>query len=132
MERIYDLFRRNLFLLFLLVLLGSFLSNLDKPAIGTYGVNKTVNWAYSYDLAMVNSMTVFVLNAIFIVAYFILFLSKRSTNLYLSIAQFVVFIIVVCFENSPNVIFALNFISLFIFVTNVTLTLSKRKCQTRS
>ena len=108
-----------LFLLIFLFGLGFILSYLfgDEQS---YGVNKTVGWAYDISNQVHYSALIFTFSQIlFIIGYLILFLLRRKTHYYLSIAHFEIIILtLVFFENFITTII-LSAISLFIFSINI-------------
>ncbi len=110
------------YLFFLLILLfgfGFILAYLFEYE-QSYGINKTVGWAYDISNQIFFTSLIFTLSQIlFIIGYLIIFLIRRKTNYYLSIAHFEIIILTLVFlENFiVNAIFSL--LSIALFFTNV-------------
>ena len=82
----------------------------------SYGINKTVGWAYNISNQVFYTALIFTLSQIlFILGYLIIFLLRRKTNYYISIAHFEIIILtLVFFENFiVNTIFSVLSITLF-------------------
>jgi hypothetical protein len=131
MNKIAEIFETKLFLTFLLLLFVVVFGKPGEQAIGTIGINRTVNWAW--DLTLPNLFITISVTIIFILAYLILFLFKKRTNKVLSITQFGLFAIVSLLYEllSAELIFTLNFISIIVFFANLIWSL-RNKSQTRS
>lgn len=110
------------YLFFLLILLfgfGFILAYLFEYE-QSYGINKTVGWAYDISNQIFFTSLIFTLSRIlFIIGYLIIFLIRRKTNYYLSIAHFEIIILTLVFlENFiANAIFSV--LSITLFFTNV-------------
>lgn len=111
------------YLFFLLIFLfgfGFILAYLFGDDEQLYGINKTVGWAYNITNQVFYTVLIFTFSQIlFIIGYLIIFLLRRKTNYYLSIAHFEIIILsLVFFENFVvNMIFCL--LSIFLFFTNL-------------
>lgn len=80
--------------------LGYFFGNVE-----TYGVSKTVGWAYNISNNVVLTSIIFFCSKIlFILTYFILFLLKRKTNYYVSLAHFELIILTLYLMSSENLL----------------------------
>lgn len=100
--------------------------------VGTYGINKTVGWAYDIpdlQVIIVGFLTFSCL--LFLVGYGILFFSGIKTNLNLSIIHFIVFYttyIPIIFLNKNKVFgFILALLSFIIFIVNIIWAFKNRK-----
>ena len=86
----------------------------------SYGINKTVGWAYDFSNQGFYTALIFTISQIlFIIGYLIIFLLRRKTNYYISIAHFEIIILTLFFfENFiANMIF--SSISVLLFFVNV-------------
>jgi hypothetical protein len=86
----------------------------------SYGVNKTVGWAYDISNQVFYTALIFTFSQIlFIIGYLIVFLLRRKTNYYLSITHFEIIILTLLFyENfKVNTVFCL--VSIILFFMNV-------------
>lgn len=110
-----------LFLLLIsLFAFGFILGNLfgDVP---TYGVNKTVGWAYTLDKKFFSSVIFFISQIVFIIGYFIIFLLKRNTQYYLSLIHFelvILTLILMSYENH-NLTLVACVLSIILFSINI-------------
>jgi hypothetical protein len=86
----------------------------------SYGINKTVGWAYDITNKVFYTALIFTFSQIlFLTGYLITFLLRRKTNYYLSIAHFEIIILTLIFYE--NFIFNMLFcvVSIVIFFINV-------------
>lgn len=86
----------------------------------SYGINKTVGWAYDISNQVFYTALIFTFSQIlFIIGYLIVFLLRRKTNYYLSITHFEIIILTLLFyENfKVNTVFCL--VSIILFFMNV-------------
>ena len=126
------LFERKLFVLFILVQTIHLVINIGKPNIGTWGINKTVGWAY--DLTMPNLIITWTISLLFTLTYFALSIFKKKTNSIISIVHIITYgIILLTYKFlDEGIIFFLNFLSIIIFLVNVAWTLVCKKNKTSS
>jgi len=86
----------------------------------TYGINKTVGWAYDISNQVFYTALIFTFSQIlFIIGYLILFLLRRKTNYFLSIAHFEIIILTLVFTENLIAITILSAISLLLFLINI-------------
>jgi len=86
----------------------------------SYGINKTVGWAYDISNQFIYIALIYTFSQIlFIIGYLIIFLLQRKTSYYLSIAHFEIIILtLVFFENFiVNMIFCI--LSIVLFFINI-------------
>lgn len=98
-------------------ILGYFFGNVEN-----YGVSKTVGWAYNISNNVVLTSIIFFCSQIlFILTYFILFLLKRKTNYYVSLAHFEIIIVTLYLMSSEKFTAALiiSLISLIALFVNI-------------
>ncbi|CAD0007120.1 hypothetical protein FLACHUCJ7_03184 [Flavobacterium chungangense] len=85
----------------------------------SYGINKTVGWAYDISNQVFFTSLIFTLSQIlFIIGYLILFLIRRKTNYYLSIAHFEIIILTLVFSENFIVNAIFSVLSMILFFTN--------------
>jgi len=87
-----------------------------------YGINKTVGWAYDISNQIIYTALIFTFSQIlFIIGYLIIFLLRRKTNYYLSIAHFEIIILSLAFMFFENFIVDMIFcvLSIIIFFINI-------------
>ena len=122
-----EIFERKLFVLFILVLTVILVINIGKPTVETWGINKTVGWAY--DLTVPNLMITCVISLLFTLTYFTLSIFKKKTNRIISVVHIVAFSFILLAYKflDEGTIFFLNSISIIIFLVNVTWTLVSKK-----
>jgi len=110
------------YLFFLLILLfgfGFILAYLFEYE-QSYGINKTVGWAYDISNQIFFTSLIFTLSQIlFIIGYLIIFLIRRKTNYYLSIAHFEIIILTLVFLENFIVNAIFSVLSITLFFTNV-------------
>lgn len=129
------LFTKYLFFVFLFPILALiifyFLS--AKDVIGTYGVNRTINFGgIDIDGILRNPIynsSIFVLTyPIYLLSYFIIFLIGRFTDFLYSIIHFIVFILnYILLSNNPEnrILIPLTIIGFIIFILNIFKTTKK-------
>ncbi|MBS7255233.1 hypothetical protein [Flavobacterium branchiicola] len=83
----------------------------------SYGINKTVGWAYSINNQVLISLIFSFSQIIFILGYLIIFLLKRKTSFYISLAHFELIIITLALMSFENFIASLvtSVLSLLLF-----------------
>jgi hypothetical protein len=85
-----------------------------------YGINKTVGWAYDITNQVFYTALIFTFSQIlFIIGYLILFLLRRKTNYYLSIAHFEIIILTLLFYENFTVNTIFSALSITLFFANV-------------
>ena len=86
----------------------------------SYGINKTVGWAYDITNKVFYTALIFTFSQIlFIIGYLILFLLRRKTNYYLSIAHFEIIILTLLFYENFTVNTIFSVLSITLFFANV-------------
>jgi len=122
-------FTKYLFFVFLLPILivtvFYFLS--AKDAIGTYGVNRTINFGgIDIDGILRNPIynsSVFILTyPIYLLSYFIIFLIRRFTDFLYSIIHFIIFILnYILLSNNPEniILIPLTIFGFIVFILNI-------------
>lgn len=86
----------------------------------SYEINKTVGWAYDISNPVFYTALIFTFSQIFfIIGYFIIFLLRRKTNYYLSIAHFEINIFTLLFFESFIVNMIFYVLSIVLFFTNI-------------
>ncbi len=91
----------------------------------SFGINKTVGWAYDFsNQVFYNAILLPISLKLFVIGYFVIFIIRRKTNLYLSIFHFGVIIIsiissIIGYYSVGN---TLCLLSLFIFFFNIIKT----------
>ena len=107
-------------LLILLFALGFLLGYLFSDE-QFYTVNKTVGWAYNFSKEILLTAFITCSQILFIIGYFIIYLLKRKTNYYISLAHFEIIIIAfysISFENfTVSAIFGV--LSIILFLINI-------------
>lgn len=126
MKIISHLFTKKLFLVLLspiLLLLIYFLFN--QNTVETWGVNKTVGWAWDItDFIFIY----FPLYLLFLISYGILFAFKIKTHLTISIIHILLIAIpILTFSNYNYVTFYSIVLSVAVFITNIIISLKNRK-----
>lgn len=115
------LFTRYMFLLLIsLFLLGYLLAYLfgDEQF---YSMNKTVGWAFTVSNEILLNVFLAISQILFIFGYLIIFLLKRKTNYYISLAHFELIILAfysISFDNF-NVSLILGTLSIILFLINI-------------
>ena len=107
--------------LFLLLLIFWILS-LQIGETSTYGVSKTVGWAYNVnDLQFVNAVVFPLSQILFLFGYLVIMTFRRKTNFYLSLSHFL--LIFLSFLTTSQEYFILGFVcclaSLVLFFINL-------------
>jgi hypothetical protein len=108
-------------------LLGTFFAIVQHIETQTWGINKTVGWAW--DLTPIGWL-VFILSSIaFFFFYLILILLKSKPNKTLSIIQVILIIIVGSLhkELGDGIIFLLNLLVGIIFLINIIVTITRKR-----
>lgn len=86
-----------------------------------YTVNKTVGWAYNLSKEILLTAFITCSQILFIIGYFIIYLLKRKTNYYISIAHFEIILLTlytITFQNfTVTVVFCL--LSVVLFFVNI-------------
>ncbi len=104
-----------------------FLLFINKRAVGTYGVNRTINFS-GIDIDAVlrnpiyNSSAFIFTYPIYILSYFIIFLIRRFTEFIYSILSFSILIInyiLLCINPENRILIPLTIIGLIIFILNI-------------
>lgn len=107
-------------LLILLFALGFLLAYLFSDE-QFYTINKTVGWAYNFSKEIILTAFITYSQICFIIGYFILYLLKRKTNYYISIAHFEIILLTlysITFQNfTVTVVFCL--LSVVLFFVNI-------------
>lgn len=129
------LFTKYLFFVFLfpilLLIVFYFLS--AKGAIGTYGVNRTINFR-GIDIDAIlrnpiyNSSFFIFTYPLYFLSYFIIFIIRRFTDLFYSTLHFIIFILnYILLSNNPEnrILIPLTFIGFAFFILNIFKTTKK-------
>jgi hypothetical protein len=129
------LFTKYLFFVFLFPILALiifyFLS--AKDVIGTYGVNRTINFGGS-DIDAILSNPIYTISffyssyAIYLLGYFIVFLAQRSTNLFYSLINLILFgtnYFLLVIDTVSKILIPLSVIGIIIFIFNIFKTTKK-------
>ena len=90
--------------------------------IKTFGVNKTVGWAYDISNETIFTAILFTCSQIlFIIGYLVLFLLRRKTNYLISIAHFELIILSLALLSYENfkINIVLSVVSLILFFVNI-------------
>jgi hypothetical protein len=86
----------------------------------SYGINKTVGWAYDISNQVFYTALIFTFSQIlFIIGYLIIFLLRRKTDYYLSIAHFEIIILTLIFSENFIVNMIFSVLSMSLFFTNL-------------
>ena len=128
-------FTKYLFLAFLtpLLLLTIFYLLSTKGIIGTYGVNKTINFG-GIDIdgmlrnPIYNSSFFIFTYPIYLVSYFIIFIIRRFTDLFYSVIHFILFNLnCILLSNNPEnrILIPLTMIGFMFFILNIFKTTKK-------
>jgi len=114
-------FTNYLFLLLLSLFALGFSLGFLFGAEQSYGINKTVGWAYSIQNEALLALIFYLSQIIFIIGYSILFLLNRKTNYYLSIAHFELIIVTLALVTFENLIVTAVFcsVSIILFFINI-------------
>ena len=114
-------FTNYLFLLLLSLFALGFSLGFLFGAEQSYGINKTVGWAYSIQNEALLALIFYLSQITFIIGYFILFLLNRKTNYYLSIAHFELIIVTLALATFENLIVTAVFcsVSIILFFINI-------------
>ena len=117
-----DIFRKHMFSLVLILILLTTLGNNIIGDSNTYGVNKTVGWAYDISNLRFWVATIFPLSkGLYLLGYFVIFILSRKTVFLYSIIHFILIIASVIFASleflSTSLI--LCFISIILFGFNI-------------
>jgi hypothetical protein len=117
-----DIFRKHMFSLILIFLILATLWNNIIGVNNTYGVNKTVGWAYDISNLGFWFATIFpLLNLLFLLGYLLIFILNRKTIFLSSILHYFLIIasvILVFLEFLPTSLI-LCFISIILFGFNI-------------
>lgn len=114
------IFTKHLFFLLILLFGFGFILAYLFGDEQSYGINKTVGWAYDISNQIFYTALIFTFSQIlFIIGYLILFLLRLKTNYYLSIAHFEIIILTLLFYENfiVNTVFCL--VSIILFLINV-------------
>jgi hypothetical protein len=87
-----------------------------------YTVSKTVGWAYDISDQAIFAAFIFAFSQIlFIIGYFLIFVSRRKTNYYFSIAHFEIIILTLALMSFENFMVNMIFLglSIVLFLINV-------------
>lgn len=86
----------------------------------SYEINKTVGWAYDISNQVFYTALIFTFSQIlFIIGYLIIFLRRRKTNYYLSIAHFEIIILTLVFFENFIVDLIFCVLSIIVFFINI-------------
>ncbi len=88
----------------------------------SYGINKTVGWAYDFSNQVFYTALIFTFSQIlFIIGYLIIFLFRRKTNFCFSIAHFEIIILTLALLSFENFMVHMLFcgLSLILFFINI-------------
>lgn len=88
----------------------------------SYGINKTVGWAYDISNQVFYTALIFTFSQIlFIIGYLIIFLLRRKTNYYFSITHFEIIILTLALMHFENFMVNMLFcgLSLILFFINI-------------
>lgn len=129
------IFTKYLFLVFLfpILLLIVFYFSSSKGAIGTYGVNRTINFG-GIDIDEIlrnpiyNSSFLIFTYPIYLLTYFIIFLTRKCTDFLYSIIHFILFIFnYILLSNNPEnrILIPLTIFCFAIFIFNIFKTTKK-------
>lgn len=129
------LFTKYLFFVFAfpILLLIALYSFSTENAIGTYGVNRTINFR-GIDIngilknPIYNSSFLIFTYPIYLVGYFIIFIIRRFTDLFYSILHFIIFILnyILLSSNPENrILIPLAIIGFIFFILNIFKTTKK-------
>ncbi len=126
MKKVFTKYLFGVFLIPVFILIV-FYCLYDKAAIGTYGVNRTINFRGIDINAIVknpiyNSSAFIITYLIYIIGYLIVFLIRRFTNFFYSILNFTIVILnyIVLSNNSANrILLPLTILGLIIFIFNI-------------
>jgi len=115
------LFTKYMFLLLILLFALGFLLAYLFSDEQFYTINKTVGWAYNFSKEIILTAFITCSQICFIIGYFILYLLKRKTNYYISIAHFEIILLKlysITFQNfTVTVVFCL--LSVVLFFVNI-------------
>jgi hypothetical protein len=98
--------------------------------IGTWGLNKTVGWAW--DLSSLGFLFNLLLLVVFLISYLILLLFKIRFNKTLGFIQIAIILFIGFtspFQQFPNFNAALNVISVLLLIINIFLSIAKKRKQ---
>lgn len=119
-------FEKGMFLIFIMTffIAGSF------NGIETSGVNKTVGWTFDQsNQLIINGYIIFGSWLVFVFGYTIVALTKRKTNLIISIAHYILFVLTfiigIISNFSRNEVLLITIISIFMFASNMYNTFKK-------
>jgi len=115
------LFTKYMFLLLILLFTLGFLLAYLFSDEQFYTIKKTVGWAYNFSKEIVLTAFITCSQISFIIGYFIIYLLKRKTNYYISIAHFEIILLTLYFITFQNftvtVVFCL--LSMVLFFVNI-------------
>ena len=117
----------NIKLLPFFVLLGTFFAVVSHIETGTWGINKTVGWAWDFSPI---GWLIFMFSSIaFFFFYLILKFLKSKPNQTLSIIQALLFIIIVGLQEKlgNSSVCLLNLLTGIVFLLNVVVTLTRKR-----
>lgn len=117
-----DIFRKHMFSLILILLILTTLGNNIIGGNNTYGMNKTVGWAYDISNIRFWVATIFPLSKLlFLVGYFVIFILNRKTIFLYSFLHFFLIVtsILFSFLEFPSTSLILFFISIILFGFNI-------------
>ncbi len=123
--QISKIYQQRLLILFSIVMVAVFITNDGK--MGTYGINKTVGWAW--DLLSINFSILIFSSILFLFTYLILSLLKyRINKIFILVHLVLMILIMVLFMTiSPLIILILNILAIAIFFTNLVWTIIRAK-----
>lgn len=116
-----QIFTKYIFLLLISLFGFGYILGFLFGNVSSIGINKTVGWAYSISNEALNALVFSLSQCLFIVGYFIVFLLKRKTNYYLSLAHFELIILILILMSLENFAVALmgSIASLLLFFINI-------------
>lgn len=123
-------FTRYLFFIFLLPILifivAYFFGTKTEGEIKTWGVNRTINFGIDINAILSNPLytisSFYLSYAIYLLGYFITFITGRRTNFFYSIINLLVFIAnyyLLYINTVSKILIPLSFIGIIIFILNI-------------
>jgi hypothetical protein len=124
------LFTKYLFFVFLipvlLLIIGYFFGTKTEGELKTWGVNKTINFGIDINAILSNPLhTIFsfyLSYTIYLLGYFIVFLAQRSTNLFYSLINIILFIanyFLLVIDTVSKMLIPLSLAGIIIFILNI-------------
>lgn len=119
-------FEKGMFLIFII----TFFIASSFNGIETSGVNKTVGWTFDQsNQLIINGYIIFGSWLVFVIGYTIVVLTKRKTNLIVSIAHYILFVLTFIIGTISNFsrieVLLITIISIFMFASNMYKTFKK-------